>query len=261
MSDRTYWMMAPLRGRFSFVQILLLVFGLLSLGIAGLYCTEFFLRSVVGLDVYDLGRQEQAWLVESLFWMATAMLPVSLACYIASAFWMVRAMSNLHRATPPAADMEPFWAVAWYFVPIANLFKPYEAMSQIWEGSYRINKQIGPDQSPLPLWWALWLLVAIASRLLSRTLDAETGFFPTAELSLGYGIVMAAQVLLTYVYWRILRRVTDLQSAAMEAAEKSEEPSTSLVGDGPVSDHLSVATDFGLQPTYKYGPPMAKRER
>jgi hypothetical protein len=49
----------------------------------------------------------------------------------------------------------PGWSVGWYFIPIACLFKPYQAMKEIWEISHK--NQSGTS-STLGLWWALWLI-------------------------------------------------------------------------------------------------------
>ena len=59
----------------------------------------------------------------------------------------------------------PGWAVGWYFIPFANLWKPYQAMKEIWQASASPEHWESEDRSwLLPLWWTLW----IVSNLLSN---------------------------------------------------------------------------------------------
>jgi len=73
--------------------------------------------------------------------------------------WIYRANYNARQLG--AADMKfsPGWAVGWYFIPIANLWKPYQAMCEIWQAS--ANPAYWQQQtrgSILQVWWAFFLL-------------------------------------------------------------------------------------------------------
>jgi uncharacterized protein DUF4328 len=73
--------------------------------------------------------------------------------------WIYRANYNARQLG--AADMQfsPGWAVGWYFIPIANLWKPYQAMREIWQASANPALwQHQPRGSILPLWWTFFLL-------------------------------------------------------------------------------------------------------
>jgi hypothetical protein len=73
--------------------------------------------------------------------------------------WIYRANHNARQLG--AADMQfsPGWAVGWYFIPIANLWKPYQAMREIWQVSANpAHWQQQPRGSILPLWWTFFLL-------------------------------------------------------------------------------------------------------
>jgi hypothetical protein len=63
----------------------------------------------------------------------------------------------------------PGWSVGWYFVPIANLWKPYQAMKEIWKAS--ANPHSWPTQTTPPLlstWWTLWIASNVLSNLAVR---------------------------------------------------------------------------------------------
>ena len=64
---------------------------------------------------------------------------------------------------------------------IANLWKPYQAMKEIWRASARPDK-VDDAEVPgwLPLWWFLWLAFSITSNFAGRnSMKANT---PEAEM-------------------------------------------------------------------------------
>ena len=90
--------------------------------------------------------------------------------------WIHRANHNARQLG--AADMRftPRWAVAWYFVPIAWFWKPYQVMSEIWRASRNPSYWRGQHVSPLlPWWWILWIVpfwgVSIVELVVARRLD------------------------------------------------------------------------------------------
>ncbi len=56
----------------------------------------------------------------------------------------------------------PGWSVGWYFIPVANLWKPYQVMKEIWNVSH---KCLATGHSVLGWWWALWLLSNFLGRI------------------------------------------------------------------------------------------------
>lgn len=50
------------------------------------------------------------------------------------------------------------WAIGYYFIPVLALWKPYQAMKEIWQASNNpTDWQQQTLPSLLPLWWGLWL--------------------------------------------------------------------------------------------------------
>jgi len=46
--------------------------------------------------------------------------------------WIYRTNKNLHVLSSEHMTFSPGWSLGWYFIPVANLFKPYQAMKEIW---------------------------------------------------------------------------------------------------------------------------------
>ena len=88
--------------------------------------------------------------------------------FITSTFfllWAYRSYRNLSALSDRDLRFSPGWAVSWYFVPIMNLFRPFQVMKEIWKGSdpdadpSRPEEGKGRTGSPLLQgWWGLWLL-------------------------------------------------------------------------------------------------------
>ncbi len=118
-------------------------------------------------------------------------------------------LSNRNARILGATDMEftPGWAVGWYFVPIAFLWKPYQALKEIFKAShpdYAEDWRQAPHPGILPLWWTLWILSTFVDQAVFRTaLRAETIdyllvsswlTFVSDALSLPLGIVVIVLV-------------------------------------------------------------------
>ncbi len=100
-------------------------------------------------ELHELRQQ----IVASLYAVETIVLIVVFC------FWIYRANYNARRLG--AADMKftPGWAVGWYFIPIFFLWKPYQAMKEIWQASANPARwQDEPRGSILPPWWTFFLL-------------------------------------------------------------------------------------------------------
>ena len=70
--------------------------------------------------------------------------------------WMYRAMESAHRRVP-ALLISPAGAVGWFFVPIANLWKPYEAMVEIVQGNGPGGGGRSRHRDMVMWWWLAWL--------------------------------------------------------------------------------------------------------
>jgi hypothetical protein len=81
-----------------------------------------------------------------------------LACWILVPIWIYRAMAAARRSAP-SLKTSPRWAVGWLFVPLAGLWKPFETMGQIWQGSQsKRYADSASNPSTMNYWWFVWLV-------------------------------------------------------------------------------------------------------
>jgi hypothetical protein len=94
--------------------------------------------------------------------LAIPVLVVLVVCFVLVGRWIYVANANAHAFGTGEMSIGPGWAVGWFFVPIANLFKPYEAMKETWQVSHHVAGLLEEAESPLVRWWwGLWIVSGI----------------------------------------------------------------------------------------------------
>jgi hypothetical protein len=90
---------------------------------------------------------------------------------IAFCMWIHLATSNGPALGGAQLRFTPGWAVGWFFVPIANLVRPYQAVSEVWRtsdpgvGLTTAEQRARMKVSPLvSVWWILLVLAGLISR-------------------------------------------------------------------------------------------------
>ncbi|MGQ0588067.1 MAG: DUF4328 domain-containing protein [Sphingosinicella sp.] len=85
-----------------------------------------------------------------------------IVCFFVVGRWIYVTNANAHAFGTGEMTISPGWAVGWFFIPIANLFKPYEAMKETWRVSHQFGGLLEDAESGLPpLWWGLWIVTNI----------------------------------------------------------------------------------------------------
>jgi hypothetical protein len=107
--------------------------------------------------------------------VGVAALLGALTCLVLLLVWVYAVHANLPSLKPARLEFSHGWAVGWFFVPIANLVKPYQVVREIWTSS---------DPSPLlgiapagtallGWWWGLRIASAVAERALSSVSEHQ----------------------------------------------------------------------------------------
>lgn len=146
-----------------------------------------------------------------------AYLAVLILCFIFVGRWIYFSSKNLRAFGAAGLTIRPGWAVGWYFIPIANLWKPYQAMKEIWQASTD-PLDWGRQETPglLPAWWAIWLISNVADQASFRLLDNASTI---AEFKMAATVSIASgglNVALCAVFVTLISRISRLQIQAME---------------------------------------------
>jgi Domain of unknown function (DUF4328) len=89
-------------------------------------------------------------------------------------FWIHRANSNARALGAERMSFTPGWSVGWFFVPIMNIFRPYQVVREIWNSSGPSADSGGNDVSApivIKVWWGLWLISTFWFRSHNTTLS------------------------------------------------------------------------------------------
>ncbi|HEX3165808.1 MAG TPA: DUF4328 domain-containing protein [Chitinophagaceae bacterium] len=85
--------------------------------------------------------------------------------------WFRRAYYNVHMLAWHNARYTEGWAAGSWFVPIINLWWPYQIMIDIWRGTQNaLKERLGEPQSAAIVgwWWALHLITSFYSNISAR---------------------------------------------------------------------------------------------
>lgn len=118
--------------------------------------------------------------------------------------WIYRMNKNLGALSGQPMRFTPGWSVGWYFIPFACLFKPYQAMKEIWQKSH---KNRSDTSSILGLWWALWIVSSFLGELAMKSiLGAESVKDYTAS-TITYMVSDGIDVALSIVALMLVTRI------------------------------------------------------
>lgn len=103
-------------------------------------------------------------------------------------------------------EFTPGWSVGWFFIPIANLFKPYQAVREIYQASDpragEFDWRQSPVLAPLGFWWGAWIVGNIVDNIEARITWRQMPISPEISLIVSIvslGLTVVAGVLAIYV--------------------------------------------------------------
>ena len=193
-----------------------LVQGLLGLGVLlsiALLVSDFiersFLQQVVGGEVSSRVMDELA-AEHELRQGLLALISLALGCLtgITALVWIHRAHVSAQTGGGAEISTSPGWAVGWFFVPIANLWKPYVAMWELWRHHHPIGDGGAVEGGALlRCWWGFWLLSSALAYLTLRS--ASLGAIGPSPLEQNFVAIAAdaTAIPLHLVFFAMVRRL------------------------------------------------------
>lgn len=143
----------------------------------------------------------------SALMFAFTALGITVLTWILFGRWIYLAGRNLVEAGYQDLEFTPAARIWWFAVPIANLYKPFEGMRELWNASHG-NQDYSSETAPLvAIWWALWLLSGFIGLGLSFFLEGsgEPNLTPN-------GIGVALELALAVVAIMMIRRIAEAQT-------------------------------------------------
>ena len=135
-------------------------------------------------------------------------------CFILVGCWIHRASANAH-VLSNEMTISPGWAVGSYFIPILNLFRPFQGMKEAWMAShYRHSWQGESAPGLLVVWWTLWIVVNILNNISFRLSLDNPDILPTAPILWLDVVIALLNLPLCLVLIRMMRELSRVQLAA-----------------------------------------------
>lgn len=135
--------------------------------VAGKYVSESQIDSVVARE-------------ESLLWLTIGSYVL---CAVGFCMWIYRAAANVVALTGDTR-IRPGWAVGYFFIPILNLWKPYQAIRDVWvvsgevesirsDGPAHYGRETGSAGLVLT-WWLAWVASMLINNYANRSMNDST---------------------------------------------------------------------------------------
>lgn len=164
------------------------------------------------LDFFDSNVDSEVFTASDGFIILFGLgyLPVWIAGIVFFCMWKHCVCSNAYALGGMKKSLKPItpgWAVGYYFIPIVSLWKPYQAMKEIWLASVDGKR----PSAILGTWWTLWIFSGIIGNISFRLTLAE-GDENLLLILDSITSVMAIPLLFTIL--RIIREITEAQKKA-----------------------------------------------
>ena len=152
-------------------------------------------------------------------------LPTEIIAYLAIVFliiflgggiivfkWIKEANKNVRALGAKDLSFTPGWAVGWFFIPFANLFKPFKVMNEIWSASHSPeNWQQDEKNRAVQKWWGLWIgsngLIQLTQNL-EKNADSMDKIIQLSYLSIG-GEILWITLCLSFI--SLVRQISTVQ--------------------------------------------------
>ena len=171
--------------------------------------SEIWLLSDIEAGTYDYDITAAAnWNDSRQSAIGIAQLALYLAQAIVILGWIRQANKNARALGARDMEFTPGWAIGWYFIPIANLWKPYQAMSEIWRASSGSPDWKSAETSgTLQGWWAAWLVANALGRVSFRLSMKAEALPELKNASIATAVADVASIVLSLLFLEVVKEI------------------------------------------------------
>lgn len=151
-----------------------------------------------------------------------------IAVFIVSGFlilrWIHRANFNARQLGAANMKFTPGWSIGYYFIPILTLWKPYQAMKEIWKASKNPSDWEHSSTSPiLPIWWTLWLISGFLDQAIFRFSKSAESLQELLNINLITQVSNVLDIALALVLLSIVNNIYHMQMSSIKSASRSSD--------------------------------------
>jgi hypothetical protein len=195
----------------TFAYLAIFCFGVLVFCYASHFILSF-IQLVFTLPETDIGNGETTEISFIFIGLISLLqLPFRLFTIIFFLIWLFKAFYNLPALRARNLEFSPGWAVGWWFIPFANLVKPYQVVRELWNESDSdvsaesfLSNNVGTSPM-LGWWWGLFISGNIIGRISDKSSEDST-YFPVILMI--YCMLHGISAVLAIV---IIKKITEQQ--------------------------------------------------
>lgn len=153
---------------------------------------------------------------------------IFLAIHLASGFlilrWIHRANYNARQLGAEDLTFTPGWSIGYFFVPVLSLWKPYQAMKEIWKATHNpSNWQDVKTDSVLGYWWFFWIVSNILNNAVLRMSLRSEELPELLVLNIVTQISLCVDILLALVTLSLINSLARAQKCASDVKQGTDE--------------------------------------
>ncbi len=138
--------------------------------------------------------------------------------------WIYLANYNARQLGAQNMEFTPGWSVGYFFIPFLSLWKPYQAMKEIWQVSHNPDDWAFEKISPVVgLWWFLWITTNILGQVISRMANEAEELSELMNLNLITQLSDGLDIPLALVTLALINSIYQAQVSAYESAKKNRQ--------------------------------------
>ena len=151
---------------------------------------------------------------------------------IIALMWIYRANYNAHQMTDKKLQFTPGWSVGWYFIPFANLVKPYQSMTEIYQVSLAPDDFQTDKEIPTGItgwWWFLGIISTIVDRFaykqMSNLEDGNSSLEAILRVNTIYQFSYVLGLIVTVIFLCLVNTIYTNQQAHYRVYQSVQKPS------------------------------------
>lgn len=126
--------------------------------------------------------------------------------------WIYRAQQNIRAAGAYGLTVSAGWAVGYFFIPVLGWWKPYKAMTELWQASHNPPSwRREPISMIVPSWWLLWIASCILSNVSFRTALKSTDVTALRSSTILEMIAAGTDIVLCVVAFALVSEIAAAQ--------------------------------------------------
>ena len=160
---------------------------------------------------------------------------VYLVVFVISGFlilrWIHRANYNARQLGAENMEFTPGWSIGYYFIPILALWKPYQAMKEIWKASKNPSNWNSQSVSRLlPIWWSIWIISNILKQAIFNLSMRAEELNELINLNIITQVSNTLDILLALVLLAMVSNIHNMQASQVGSANNQIQPTAESVG-------------------------------